>query len=164
MRNTEPSLKKTAGASRDTMARFRSTMSRQLGPNSAPIGRISSMAKHKLSGARKAMSRKQRRALEEPCRALLDQDAVSLRQWAQAASYGADRFGLLAAGDLARVLPLVAEDAASAEGVKKLAENRVKACGRIPRCKEIVAFALSRDSLGALRDLGLEGPSNGGGA
>ncbi|MDD5309703.1 MAG: hypothetical protein PHU25_20495 [Deltaproteobacteria bacterium] len=114
--------------------------------------------------ARKAMSRKQRRALEEPCRALLDQDAVSLRQWAQAASYGADRFGLLAAGDLARVLPLVAEDAASAEGVKKLAENRVKACGRIPRCKEIVAFALSRDSLGALRDLGLEGPSNGGGA
>jgi hypothetical protein len=107
------------------------------------------------NGAKKAISRRLRRGLTDPCHLLLDEDRHSLRAWATAISYSADRFGLLAATRLVDVIPLIVEEVGGSSGVKKLKESPRDTLLKIPRCVELLRFALSGKYLDARRKIGL---------
>jgi hypothetical protein len=105
--------------------------------------------------AKKALSRKIRKELVAPCTALLSCSALEIRAWVAAASFSADRFGLLAAGDLAEVIPLMVEESAGPPGLRRLAENASDALSKVPRCAELMRFALCGPYLEMRRITGL---------
>ncbi|MCP4602915.1 MAG: hypothetical protein GY847_20765 [Proteobacteria bacterium] len=109
-----------------------------------------------VARARKAMPRRLRRGLTEPCNLLLKENRQSLRAWAQAISFSADRFGLLAATRLVEVIPFIVEESEGKEGLRKLAEDPGATINKLPRCRELLKFALSQDYLTARRQVGLE--------
>jgi tetratricopeptide (TPR) repeat protein len=108
-----------------------------------------------VSGVKKAMPRRLRRGLADPSHLLLQEDRRSLRAWATAISYSADRFGLLAATRLVEVIPLIIEEVAGSSGLKKYRENPRDTLTKVPRCMEILRFALSKKYLDARRKVGL---------
>jgi tetratricopeptide (TPR) repeat protein len=107
--------------------------------------------------ARKALSRKLRKALTEPCRALLAVSPQQLRLWTAAISHSADRFGLLVAGDLAGALNWIVEESAGPNGLRRLAENPADTLAKVPRARQLIRFVLSPDYLAARSVAGLEG-------
>ncbi len=113
--------------------------------------------------AKKAMPRRLRRSLTDPCNLLLKETRQSLRAWAQAISFSADRFGLLAATRLVEVIPLIIEESAGEMGTKKFREDPAATIRKVPRCLELLRFALSEDYLAARRKIGLNVQSQGGG-
>ncbi len=112
--------------------------------------------------ARKALSRKIRKELVAPCTALLSCSAMEIRTWVAATSFSADRFGLLAAGDLSEVIPLMVEESAGPPGLRRLAENASDALSKVPRCTELMRFALCGPYLETRRIIGLSEVSNSG--
>ncbi|MCP4679554.1 MAG: hypothetical protein GY854_29500 [Deltaproteobacteria bacterium] len=113
--------------------------------------------------AKKAMPRRLRRGLTEPCNLLLKENRKSLRDWAQAISFSADRFGLLAATRLVKVIPLIVEESSGNIGLKKFTEDPGSTISKLPRCRELLRFALSADYLVARRQIGLKVLSEGDG-
>ncbi len=111
--------------------------------------------------ARKAMPRKLRKALTNPCRALLEIPPQRLRAWTAATSYSADRFGLLAVGDLAGVTTWIVEESAGPNGLRRLAERPADTLAKVPRCRQLLRFMLSPDYLEARA---LVGMAKGGGS
>jgi hypothetical protein len=107
--------------------------------------------------ARKALSRKVKKKIVDPCRELLKCSPQELRTWVAAASFSADRFGLLAAGDIIGIMPLVVEEAAGEAGLKRLGAQTSDTLGKIPRCRELFRFALAGTYLDLSRSLGLIG-------
>lgn len=107
--------------------------------------------------ARKALSRKVKKKIADPCKALLSCSPHELRAWVAATAYSADRFGVLAAGDLAGVVPLVVEETAGDAGLKLLGTQAAETIGRLPRCRELFRFVLSGPFMDLRRALGLEG-------
>ncbi|MDJ0763918.1 MAG: hypothetical protein QNJ97_13135 [Myxococcota bacterium] len=114
-----------------------------------------------VSRSRKAMPRRLRRGLTEPCEALLKETRKSLRTWSQAISFSADRFGLLAATRILEVIPCIVEEEAGTRGLQKLDENAGATILEIPRCTELLRFALSEAYLEARRQVGLTIPKAG---
>ena len=110
--------------------------------------------------AKKALSRKMRKELVAPCTALLHCSAVYIYTWAASTSFSADRFGLLAAGDLAEVIPLIVEESAGPPGLRRFAENASDALSKIPRCTELMRFALCGPYLEMKRIIGLSKASD----
>ena len=84
---------------------------------------------------------------------LLAENRQSLRAGAQASSFSADRFGLLAAGSIAEVIPIVVAESAGEFGLKKLAEDPASTIKRIERAHELMRFALSAEYLAVRRKL-----------
>ncbi len=105
--------------------------------------------------AKKALSRKIRKELVNPCTALLHCSAQEIRAWVASTSYSADRFGLLAAGNLAEVIPLMVEESAGPAGLRRLAENASDVLSKVPRCTELMRFALCGPYLEIRRTIGL---------
>jgi tetratricopeptide (TPR) repeat protein len=105
--------------------------------------------------ARKALSRKVKKKIADPSKALLACAPQDLRAWVAATAFSADRFGLLAAGDLVGAVPLVVEEAAGDAGLKLLSSQAAETIGKIPRCRELFRFALSGQFLDLERSLGL---------
>ncbi len=112
--------------------------------------------------ARKALSRKIRKELVAPCTALLSCSAMEIRTWVASTSFSADRFGLLAAGDLSEVIPLMVEESAGPPGLRRLAENASDALSKVPRCTELMRFALCGPYLETRRIIGLSEVNNSG--
>ncbi len=112
---------------------------------------------------KKAMPRRLKRSLTEPCNLLLKEDRKSLRAWAQAISFSADRFGLLAATRLVKVIPLIVEESSGNIGMKKFTEDPGATISKLPRCRELLRFALSADYLVARHQIGLKVLSEGDG-
>jgi hypothetical protein len=108
-----------------------------------------------VAQARKAMSRKIRKAITEPCRKLIDETPQSIRAWITGATFSADRFGLLAAGDPAAVVRPVVEDSAGPAGLKRLDADPAEALSKVPRGIELVRFAVSLGLLEIERMIGL---------
>jgi hypothetical protein len=108
-----------------------------------------------VAKAQKALPRKIRKRLGDPCRALLDETPQSIRAWIQAASFSADRFGLLAAGDLGAVIEPLVEESAGPAGLKRLAEHSAEALSRVPRASQLVCYALSTELLELRKLIGL---------
>lgn len=100
--------------------------------------------------ARKAMKRKLRRALSDPCRELLATDPRQIHQWAAATSYSADRFGLLATGSIGVAAPLLIEESAGPSGLESFRDDPSGALSKIPRTCELLRFALSEEYVRAL--------------
>jgi hypothetical protein len=111
--------------------------------------------------ARKALSRKVRKKITDPCRELLKCSPQELRAWVLAASFSADRFGLLAAADLVGIVPLVVEEAAGEAGLKRLGAQTSDTIGKIPRCRELFRFALAGTYVDVSRSLGITGAGGG---
>jgi tetratricopeptide (TPR) repeat protein len=111
--------------------------------------------------ARKAMPRKLRKILTEPCRALLSIPPQQLRAWTAALSHSADRFGLLVSGDLAGAVNWIVEESAGPNGLRQLAERPAETLAKVPRGRQLIRFALSPDYLAARE---LAGASDEGGA
>jgi tetratricopeptide (TPR) repeat protein len=105
--------------------------------------------------ARKALSRKVKKKIVDPCRELLKCSPQQLRAWVAAESFSADRFGLLAAGDLVGIVPLVVEEAAGEAGLRRLGAQAGDTIGKIPRCRELFRYALAGTYLDVSRSLGL---------
>jgi len=105
--------------------------------------------------ARKAMPRKVRKALVEPCQRLVEETPKSIRAWLQATSFTADRLGLLAAGDLAAVIRPLIEESAGPAGVRRYNEKPAEALAKVPRGAELIGFLLSRELLDLERLVGL---------
>jgi len=110
-----------------------------------------------VTQARKAMPRKVRKALIEPCQQLVQETPKSIRAWLHAATYTADRIGLLAAGDLRAVIRPLIEDSAGPSGVRRYEEGPADALAKVPRGVEAVGFALSPEYLQIERITGLLG-------
>jgi hypothetical protein len=108
-----------------------------------------------VAQARKAMSRKIRKIISEPCRALIDETPQSIRSWVGGATFSADRFGLLAADDLAALVRPVVEESAGEAGLKRLDAAPAEALSSVPRGIELVRFAVSPDLLELKRMVGL---------
>lgn len=111
--------------------------------------------------ARKALSRKVRKKITDSCRELLKCSPQQLRAWVLAASYSADRFGLLAAADLVTIVPLVVEEAAGEAGLRRLGAQTSDTIGKIPRCRELFRFALAGTYVDVSRSLGITGAGGG---
>jgi tetratricopeptide (TPR) repeat protein len=116
-----------------------------------------------VAKAKKATPRRLRHGLTEACNLLLGESRQSLRAWAQAISYSADRFGLLAATRIVEVMPLIVEECAGSDGLQKYAEDPSATIRKIPRCLELLRFALSEEYLAARRKIGLNIKDSGGG-
>ncbi|HUT76505.1 MAG TPA: hypothetical protein VM285_02405, partial [Polyangia bacterium] len=99
--------------------------------------------------ARKALPRKIRKALTEPCRDLLAVSPQRLRLWTAATSYSADRFGLLVAGDLGGAVNWIVEESAGPNGLRRLAEQPADTLTKVPRGRQLIRFVLSPDYLAA---------------
>ncbi len=97
--------------------------------------------------AKKALPRKIRKRLTDPCKALTKLDPGAIRSWVLATSYSADRFGMLASGYLGGAIPMIVEEAAGPIGLKQLGERPVSALGKIPRCGELLRFVLADNYL-----------------
>jgi hypothetical protein len=110
-----------------------------------------------VAQARKAMPRKVRKALAEPCRRLVQETPQTIRAWFHAATYTADRIGLLAAGDLGAVIRPLIEESAGPAGVRRFDEGPAVALAKVPRGAELVWFTLSPEHLQIERLLGLLG-------
>jgi tetratricopeptide (TPR) repeat protein len=119
--------------------------------------------KELIASAKRAMPRRLRRSLKEPCELLLKENRQSLRDWAQATSYSADRFGLLAATRIAEVIPFIVEETLGPAGLTRMAEDPGATLYKVPRCLELLRFAMSDDYLVARQKLGLEVRDEGGG-
>lgn len=105
---------------------------------------------------KKEMSRKLKKNLTESCTLLLQESRQSLRTWNESTSFSADRFGLLATDSIADVLRLVIEESAGSKGIEKLSENPAGIVHKIPRCREIIKFALSEDYQEARMAIGIK--------
>lgn len=88
--------------------------------------------------------------LDEHFDEIVRKDDVSLRDWAQAASYSADRFGLLAAGSLIYVVPVLVAESPLEIGMEDMSRNPLKVINEIPRLKELLKFAISDDYLSVI--------------
>ncbi len=115
-----------------------------------------------VKGAKKALPRRLKRSLDEPCKRLLEETRQSLRAWAQAISFSADRFGLLAATRIAEVIPCIIEEIAGQQGLGKFREDPAGTIMKIPRCRELLRFTLSEEYLSARRMVGLTVNKEGG--
>ncbi len=109
-----------------------------------------------VTRVKKAMPRRLKRGLQEPSNLILKENRQSLRAWAQAISFSADRFGLLAATRLTKVVPLIVEETTGKEGLKKFRANPEATLLKIPRCLELIRFAISKRYLDARRQVGLK--------
>ncbi len=81
--------------------------------------------------------------LDEHFDEIVGKDDTSLRQWAQAASHSADRFGLLASGCLSEVVPVLEAESPLAIGMADMMRDPLKVIQEIPRLKELLTFAAS---------------------
>lgn len=86
----------------------------------------------------RAASRKVRRALEEPARALALRSAPDLAAWRAAAATTADRAGLVLAGDVPTALDLLLRDDS---GRKPAPGDRIAALRARPEAMALLAFA-----------------------
>ncbi|MFO8074111.1 MAG: tetratricopeptide repeat protein [Polyangia bacterium] len=100
--------------------------------------------------ARKAIKRKLRRALSDPCRELLATDPRQIREWAAATSYSADRFGLLATGSIGAAVALLIEESAGPSGLVRFRDDASGALSKIPRTRELLRFVLSERNVQVL--------------
>jgi hypothetical protein len=114
-----------------------------------------------LAKAKKALPRRLRRSLKEPCSLVLKENRKSLRAWAEGGSFSAERFGLLAATRVSEAISLIVEETAGESGLAKLAEDPKSILNRIPRCRELIAFALSEAYVSARRRVGVKLDSQG---
>jgi tetratricopeptide (TPR) repeat protein len=114
-------------------------------PHYSALGQPSEQLARRLQ---KALSRKARRALEEPARALAHQRPTpDLPAWRAAVAATADRAGLALCGDLPTALDLLLRDEA---GRKPVPADRLTALSAHPEAQALLAFAASEAHL-ALR-------------
>jgi tetratricopeptide (TPR) repeat protein len=107
-------------------------------PHYAAIGQPSEPLSRRLE---KAVSRRTRRTLEEPARAVAHlRPTPDLAAWRAAAAATADRAGLALCGDVATALDLLLRDAT---GRKPAPADRVAALGAHPEAQALLTFAAS---------------------
>ena len=117
-------------------------------PHFTGLGRQSDDLDRKLA---KAVSRKMRRALEEPARALAHQrPPPDAGAWSAAAATTADRAGLALCGDVPTALDLLIRDDS---GRKPAAADRLTALRAHPEARALLAFAASETHLGLRQKL-----------
>ncbi len=110
---------------------------------------------------RRAIPRRLKRGLQESLKPILKENRQSLRSWSQAISFSADRFGLLAATRLTKVVPLIVEETLGQTGLEQFQADPGATLLKIPRCVELIRFALSKRYLDARRQVGLKVISEG---
>jgi hypothetical protein len=108
-----------------------------------------------VAKATDTLTRKLRRQLDAPCQQLVQESPQTIKNWITASSYSADRFGLIAAGELPAVLPALVEESAGPPGLRRLSENAEEAIGKVPRGRELLRFTLAGGYLELRRAIGL---------
>lgn len=100
---------------------------------------------------KKSLSRKHKKILREPCMNLAGESRGSLIGWLHGGMMSADRFGLLMARNLSKVIPEIVKEIDGEAGLKELIEDPVGKILATPRCGELLKFALSEEYMAARR-------------